>query len=265
MDHLNNLESDVLGCLRAIEKSSEVDDLSKIYSNIKGVRRLLARMNIVVSTLQHETDKIENKIKNKIANTGIPDIPTDTKITTKSVETEDEVPDSSLYFVRSTREFALRVNGVLIHGNIGEIYENSARPAQRTKYCRVGILCQDSKCEFYHPGRGEVRNFVNSQWLYTSDKLKGANKLMSHVGSRSQLARDLERIKKQDVRDAHDRAIHSLLVFLTADMHYEESSSSAATHADLGPERFLADLLFFKFGGTKLENRASSSLDSSSA
>ena len=147
------------------------------------------------------------------------------------VEDESNISNTKLYYVKNINQFAIKINKVLIRGNIGNISQfdqsivNSKNPNVIT--CKY-TLCEDDSCSFYHDPLlhknkpAAVRNFTNSQMMYSSSKRCASNRNMNHVGHRNTLKIDIEKISKMEIQklqnelDIHQsRSMHFLLTHLS--------------------------------------------------
>lgn len=143
------------------------------------------------------------------------------------VATFDRVAnDGQLYYVESTDHFAFRLNGRLLHGNIGTIYIDEAAPA-RVKNCKFAAgSCRRSACDYYHPPvmkqqaltrqPREYRNYVASSWLYAP--IGSGRSRARRFGSRPNLDIDIVDMQGEDVERFHDQVMHDLLCSMI--LHY---------------------------------------------
>jgi len=109
------------------------------------------------------------------------------------VDSIEDVPNSALYWVKELECFAMQICGLLITGNLGEVF-TSKTPRDKicqVESCKFGILCKNQNCRYLHPRPGEVRNFINPSWLHANAPLCAKNKLMRHFGSRSTMSQDI--------------------------------------------------------------------------
>jgi hypothetical protein len=147
-----------------------------------------------------------------------------------TVNTLDDIPDVRLFWVSSIHQFAIRICGLVIRGNIGEIYQTlrNNRNVRNTIQCRHGKQCRIiGRCGYYHDPvdipedmrSGEIRNYTNGSWVYTSESLNEKNRMMRHIGNRSTLSTDMISIADSEVSMWNDQTIHCLLVSMVLHMH----------------------------------------------
>jgi len=140
------------------------------------------------------------------------------------VDTPEDIPNTRLYWIKSTEQFGVQIGGVLVRGNIGNIFARSFGNRVAVRECTRPDC--DRSCNFFHdpakmgPGRGMIRNFTSSSWIYTDSMLSRKNLGMRHVGSRNTLLGDLQALKfntKKGQEEAELRraqTAHDLLVLL---------------------------------------------------
>lgn len=117
--------------------------------------------------------------------------------------------DGNLYYIRPLNRFALRVNGHLLTGNVGEVYTHGGTP-QKIKPCSNGKNCKDATCTYYHPDNGDVRNFISGSFSYQR-KTDGISR---KIGNRSTLAADIAKATRAEIELYQDQSIHDLLCHL---------------------------------------------------
>lgn len=142
-----------------------------------------------------------------------------------SVPTFDSVKgDGELYYVATCGHFALRVSGVLFHGNIGNIFTDEKTP-DKIKDCRFAETCaKKSECDYYHNPRRHLdsqdhRNFVASSWLYNGSDPKRRNR-GRRFGSRASLDVDIIGLQQDEIDRFRDQVMHDILcVFALAGIY----------------------------------------------
>ena len=129
------------------------------------------------------------------------------------IESLSEIPNASLYWVRSLNQFAICVNGVVFRGNVGNIY-GRGECASGVVRCKHKNSCMSllagKRCKFYHDVRDVCelykakkitdatmdmyrmlyQNFTNTSWLY-ADGANSKSKNLRIAGSRNTLKTDL--------------------------------------------------------------------------
>lgn len=139
------------------------------------------------------------------------------------VDTFDNVKsDGELYYVVPNEHFAIRINGILFHGNVGTIY-NDGPTLVRTAECKYLKGCTRPSCEFYHdpiefPNSSDVRNYHNSAFSYSPARDKRFNQLR-HFGSLPNLKADVIELTPKDTKLLRDQAFHELLCAMIAAKH----------------------------------------------
>jgi hypothetical protein len=186
-----------------------------------------------------------SRTTNEYSKTLAPNIHANVKI----VDTPAEIPNVPLYWIRSLNQFAIHVNGVLLRGNIGNIYVKTPKKPEsgnNIKKCRsennCSYLLSGKKCRYYHDPKdvlhlfksgniseeiykmylGTYRNYTNVSWLYTNDVMKEKNKMMRFVGNRNTLKGDLSMSKYREnkwVDNYKSQAFHDFLVVLAINQY----------------------------------------------
>jgi hypothetical protein len=133
-----------------------------------------------------------------------------------AVATEDFIPDSPLYYIRSSDEFAVRINGSLIRGRIRDFSSGAS-----SVKCRRGASCREEGCQWGHPTDrtedGRSRALVTwspGSWIYTDRALEKKNLHMRHIGSRNSLLPDIQAATRSEMADRAQQTAHDLLVQL---------------------------------------------------
>lgn len=163
--------------------------------------------------------KIENHYScpSVYVNTNIniaPNINTEAKV----VKNSDMIPNTRLYWVDDTKQFAIRINDVLIIGNLGNIFIKN-EVLYNVVCCRDGSKCTDDKCKYLHSS--ETRNYTNFSWVYSPHLITKKNKYIRHIGDRRTLNHDIERMKKRDKESVNEELnillsqyMHDLLILM---------------------------------------------------
>jgi hypothetical protein len=173
------------------------------------------------------------------------DIPVNVKI----VKNIEEIPNTPLYWVDDINQYAIHVNGVLLRGNIGNIYNKNHikenKIVHQIAICKHKNTCRNilnsEICKFYHDPMELIqlvkckkmdidtfnkyknlhRNFLNTSWIYTEMPRNNGNNLMRHFGSRNTLKHefDLMKINNESVNDSYiddfrQHCMHDLLVIM---------------------------------------------------
>jgi hypothetical protein len=128
--------------------------------------------------------------------------------------------DGSLYYVSSCAHFALMINGLLFHGNIGIIYTDTEDP-EKIKDCRFTDGCNRvNSCRYYHDptifnDSNDRRNYIASSFIYTSPAAMYKNRSRSRrFGSIENLDTDILGLSDEEKNRTYDQAMHDLLCAL---------------------------------------------------
>lgn len=230
---------DVLADLSAltVEIESVLDQATKVKASIHS--KLLSRISIFRRELQ-TIDNSSPRITSQEATTIIEPyiLPEETKgpeivsgISIPGiieVNTLDGVPDSNLYWVKDINQFAVKICGFVIRGNIGDIYPLHSTSRQMLKIisCKYGNACKNinlpNGCNYYHDpihinkkdSSKQIRNYTNGSWTYTHEPFSEHNKSMRHIGNRSSFTEDLHNVSADEANRWVDQSMHTLLTTL---------------------------------------------------
>ena len=155
-----------------------------------------------------------------------------------SIDNINEIPDIPIYYIKELNQYAIKINGVLYRGNIGNIYnkydivnkhsnDNNIKnvlhiiPCKHKNKCNT-LLNKSHICKFYHDildvynlykdskiseekyilYKNTHKNFINTNWLYTNNPKNDKNKNIRHFGSNNELKYDIEIIKLDHINNS---------------------------------------------------------------
>lgn len=185
----------------------------------------------IISDFSESESESENKERKKINDLLKNNIITKKKVSPGiyipviCINNIDELPNFNIYHINDINQFAIKINGVVIRGNIGNIYDGSKHiSGRRIRHCN-NMLCKTGenkkKCMFYHDplifkDKNDIKNHLSSSWFYTNNSKNKKNACMRHVGNRNTLKNDIN-IVKYDVYEVlkyMDQTIHDILVIM---------------------------------------------------
>lgn len=179
--------------------------------------------------MDHDQEHNQNDSFMKLCAPGI-------SIRTRTVKTIDMVPNTKLYWVENIKQFALRVNDIIIRGDIGNIYTKcdirNKCSVENISKCWFGAECTSKKCSYYHDPLELVKNnikvdipiirhYTDNSWLFIPTDIKDNNKNMKHLGNRNSLKVDIIKFSKADKKIVDNeismminQTMHNLLILL---------------------------------------------------
>ena len=172
----------------------------------------------------NNSDQIFKQFPNdNSANTIYKQLTHDIPIYVKIVDNIKDIPFTPLYWVNQTNQFAININGVILRGSVGNIYDKtyiqSNKIINQVVICKKNNLCQNvlnnEICKFYHDPEDLLklvnlnkmsielfnkyktlnRNYLNTDWIYTNRY----NNSMRHFGSRNTLNYECDMIKFNNI------------------------------------------------------------------
>lgn len=222
---------------RIVNKSSVtienyINDMSILHRYVVQMKNLANRLeniykvckitNITTNEIKKEeigTDKWNKNIVDDSRRDIVPNV----KINVNIVNTIEQIPNINLYWIANLQQFAIRINDVIIRGNLGNIYNKSPIAVNNCNHPN----CTNKKCKFYHDpliytNSNHIRNFTNSSWMYTHDIISKKNTYMRHIGNRNTLKIDMDKLKstKKQIRNNEfdkimSQTIHDILLLLS--------------------------------------------------
>lgn len=136
----------------------------------------------------------------------------------------DCIQSGELYYVESCNQFAIRLNGELFYGNIGNIYSAKKDPIL-VKKCNFGPKCINSECKYFHDpfeqfkaGSTEhldnVRNYISGSFLYVGGLQAKDGFRYRHFGSRENISQDMILYDYGEVEKYKFQVMHDILCSL---------------------------------------------------
>lgn len=122
--------------------------------------------------------------------------------------------DGMLYYVPTINRFAINLAGIVLYGNIGNVYVSEQYP-QKIHDCNIFPRCAQT-CKYYHnpltcAHSTDVRNFISASWLYSHDTSIHDTKKTRKLSSREFLDSDIERVTDKDLAFYNEQLMHDLL------------------------------------------------------
>ena len=209
-------------------------NLSAIYMKVSNILGICSNQsNIIKLERQEKLNKCTTK-KSTDKNTTVKNIANNISMKVKTVNHIDEIPSTPIYWIEDINQFVLNINGVILRGNMGNIYNQNHikknNDNSQTVICKNGNKCKnltntqkksengskkDKLCKFYHDPldllellnsnkitmttfqkyKTQTRNFINTSWVYTDLQYNKKNLMMRHFGSNNTLKHELDLMK----------------------------------------------------------------------
>lgn len=168
----------------------------------------------------------KNLYKDRISQIVAPNI----KINVKIANEMTDIPNTDLYWVKSINQFAFKINGITMRGNIGNIFIRNEK-YEKIHKCTYGAKCTNDECPHFHDPleiyklknknefHKDIQNFIGSSWLYTPHIKSRKSKHMRYIGNRDTLKNEIEMLqfynsKKNDITLYKNQTMHDLLVLM---------------------------------------------------
>lgn len=128
---------------------------------------------------------------------------------------EDVRQNGELHYIKSADHFAIKIAGVLFHGNIGVVYGAEKDP-EKIRDCRFPN-CTKSRCTYYHdpkthPGSRDRRNFTAESFVVSPRK----NPRNRTFGSIKSLDEDIALVTSEETARHQSQVMHDILCALAA-------------------------------------------------
>lgn len=213
--------------LKIIDICENKYNLCKVLNNNKMPYDLLINNNI---NTEIYNIKLESKTENKQIINNLPNLQIEEKnimdIPVIMVDNESQINNNPLYYIKSSKEFAIKINNNLIKGNVGNIYDKKEHNKINIMKCRT-INCNKLNCKYYHDNTNNnfdnnnsyIRNFMNYSWNYIkTDKLNQINyynnkKNNRMLGSRDNIMNDLLYTNENEKDLRHSQLMHDILIY----------------------------------------------------
>ena len=135
----------------------------------------------------------------------------------------DSMNNSPIYFIKETKQYAIKINNNIIKGNIGNIFSNKDKKTKVYKCskesCKGKFYNKD--CTYRH--KGDIRNFTSYSWNTPSNSLKQTNKIDKYntrfLGSLSTLSDDIYKTNKNEKKLRNKQLIHDMLLYCIIDKY----------------------------------------------
>jgi len=231
--------------------------LNRIAFNIRQIQSVSHRMAYIYNVSQRRMSQVSYQIKDEIKQLKYETYPKQddwrqlqkapgkskkkvapgVEMNVEVVDDLNDIPDTPLYWVNSLQQFALSINGTVLRGNIGNVYEkNTALGMFNIKECRNYEKCMMKKrrCKYFHDPlklkkmeaemKDPIRNFTNNSWLFTTSPKNAKNTNLRHIGNRNTLGNDLylmryDKTYPDEVSTRFYQTMHDLLILLTLDQY----------------------------------------------
>lgn len=239
----------------------ELQNLEKqigiLFMKVSNVINICSNKNSLIKLDKQERSNTSDwTYLNRIVSKYIPSktIANNIDINVKIVKNIDEIPNVPIYWVENINQFAVHINGVILRGNIGNIYTKKHIQknvdVNQTIICRNGNACKNlteekngivKLCKFYHDPMDLLeafkekkisletftkykiltRNYINTSWIYTELQHHNKNIMMRHFGSKNTLKHELELMKidnsninKIIIDNYRQQTMHDILVIM---------------------------------------------------
>jgi len=238
---VNKIHSEI----NKLDADSNRDRLNTCIYDLQNLERQIGVVYMKVSNILANKNNI---IKQEIVS--CKNVAHDIPINVKIVNDVSEIPNNPIYWVSNINQFAFHINGVIMRGNIGNIYNQ--RHIKKNIHVNQTIICKQHNkcknliyekniCKFYHDpvellellGTGQItdetfkiyknrnRNFINTSWLYTDLPCNKKNTMMRHFGSKNVLNHEFDlmkidnsKINENIIDNYKQQTMHDILVIM---------------------------------------------------
>ena len=228
--------------------SANINTLRKYIKNIQAVSKRMADVsNIINHVLNIKNNKLNIQYVDPYQTTNDHAVlrtmyPSDkdkiqiTEYTTlpiRTIESPSDIPISYLYYIKSHKQYAINIAGVIIKGTLGNIVDYKTTQSAR---CEYGIKCKsfekNIKCQYYHDPEDYIkfgkdvptiiRNFTVGSWMYSKNR-KPKKYFTRHIGSLDTLDFDIKQLKRisfrEEISTREGQLMHDLLIYMISHSH----------------------------------------------
>jgi len=190
---LDILNDNILDASESFTKLQNIQNLVKTLANEIELTKLASQANIInyLKRLRYDIQILESPLSTiediqRLSSDaksvyGGGEIASGITIISHVVPDESFIPDSTIYYISSTGEYALKVNGMLIKGLI--------KPP-------------------------DEKGFKSGNWIYTKEPLNSKNKCMRHIGDPKNLSSEISNSTKKEKDLRCKQLAHDLLINL---------------------------------------------------
>jgi len=230
--------------IRSNEIINSFNQSKKKQKKINEFKHMIFNVETVLIFIKNQFNKIDIDIDK---NEEIIDNPKFIKnVNVTSLTSLNSINKVNLGWVGEINQYSLKINNLVIRGNIGNIYDskmllNDRIQAHQVVICSKGNTCSNilsnQYCKFFHDPMDLLdlknnkiisdqfyqkcikltRNFSSTSWIYSTDVNRKSN--MRCIGSKSTIDYDIACIKTLDVYKANienmkHQVMHDLLILL---------------------------------------------------
>jgi hypothetical protein len=209
------LESNnITAAAQAYDQLEEIYNvLYKVLSEIKLIK-LGCRTSLIskikklreeIEILEQPSTSLEDIQKLQLKDKGVMEVAPGINLRTLIVPSEEFIPDSPLYYIRLTDEYAIKINGTLIKGKIRDFSKSTKN---------IMCICNKKDCKWGHDAH---HTWSTGSWIHTTEPLMKKNQHMRHIGSRSTLLGDIKISTRMEKEIRMRQVAHDLLIQLCID------------------------------------------------
>lgn len=218
--------------IRTIQSvAKRLADISNITNRIMSVKKVNPT-SVYTEPYPTENDHAVLRATNPIKHEK-KQITKDNELPVVTVDRPSDIPISTLYYIRSHKQYAINIAGVIIKGSLGNIVEYKTVQSAR---CEYGTKCKSFEkgveCPYYHDPEDylklnkdvpeKVRNFTVGSWMYSKNR-RPKKYFTRHVGSLDTLDFDIKQLKRipfrEEISTREGQLIHDLLIYMILHKH----------------------------------------------
>lgn len=255
INEIKNNYADGITYIQSDELFSNMQELSIMQSYLEDIVSIIRNLK---QDLNIKYNKIKDIVTEKSDFKTYNDLSIDNTIlfgnnkTNNIIEVQSisDIPKSPIYWIKPINQYAINLGGLILRGNIGNIYNYNyikkigINNFKNLIYCKHENNCPDllsgKICKYYHDPiyllslkdlgilsnqkYNEIlksKNHINTSWIYTEYPEKNSNANMRHFGSYDTLKHFIQLAKiektkriKTYIQNYKDQCIHDILVLI---------------------------------------------------
>ena len=219
--------------------------IAKIYNICKNkitINNLIYNRSLKLESINPFPGQNDWKTMNKNQTADTKLLAPNISVYAKEVPYATDIPNTELFWLKDFKQFAIQINGIILKGNIGNIFSRGEDPINilNCKELHCDKLLSNNICDpcnyYHHPEQlvllykknkltfdtlefylNRPKNFDKNSFLYCNKPICKKNIRLRHFGNRETLVQDLELNylrNKESVENFKEQVFHDILILM---------------------------------------------------